>query len=224
MPDIFTLYFNPEGRINRALYIFGIVSLKIFLLCTLYFFIYVGGLLGLTGEYGVSLLILLGIINFYVVIVMAIKRFHDLGLPGLSIFLLLIPIINILVFLQLLAIKGNVGKNKYGEDPLKKEEGSLKKSKRAERDIGRTLIIFLILASLIISLAFSVGLSLPQEPDKKFVPQVKKNTEYQIDADQMRNDPLNLFNDGPPVMVEGGTENDPLDLFNDEEEEALGLR
>lgn len=38
---------------------------------------------------------------------------------------------------------------------------------------------------------------------------------------EVNDDPLNLFNDKPPVTVEGGTESDPLDLFTDEEEKVM---
>ena len=41
-----------------------------------------------------------------------------------------------------------------------------------------------------------------------------------IQTAEVNDDPLNLFNDKPPVTVEGGTENDPLDLFTDEEEKV----
>ena len=38
---------------------------------------------------------------------------------------------------------------------------------------------------------------------------------------EVDNDPLNLFNENSPVMVEGGTDSDPLDLLTNEEENAM---
>ena len=43
----------------------------------------------------------------------------------------------------------------------------------------------------------------------------------QTQTSEVNNDSLNLFNDKPPVTVEGGTESDPLDLFKDEEEKEI---
>ena len=46
------------------------------------------------------------------------KRFHDRGLPGAFVFLVLIPIVNILPLIELYLLKGMSGDNKYGPDPL----------------------------------------------------------------------------------------------------------
>jgi hypothetical protein len=45
----------------------------------------------------------------------------------------------------------------------------------------------------------------------------------QTQTPEVNNDSLNLFNDKPPVTVEGGTESDPLDLFTDEEEKIIKM-
>lgn len=46
-----------------------------------------------------------------------VSRLHDLELSGWVLLLLLVPIINIIVFILLMSLAGTVGPNKYGEDP-----------------------------------------------------------------------------------------------------------
>jgi uncharacterized membrane protein YhaH (DUF805 family) len=48
------------------------------------------------------------------------KRFHDFGWSAWSVLLTFVPVINVLMFLMLLFVPGNVGPNKYGLDPRKK--------------------------------------------------------------------------------------------------------
>ncbi|MFZ7129437.1 DUF805 domain-containing protein [Avibacterium avium] len=46
-----------------------------------------------------------------------VRRFHDLDLSAWSLLLLLIPIINVIVFILLMTLSGTVGPNRYGDDP-----------------------------------------------------------------------------------------------------------
>jgi len=53
----------------------------------------------------------------WILICASIKRFHDLGNPGVYAFLILIPFAPIYVA----SLKGNTGTNQYGRDPLNSE-------------------------------------------------------------------------------------------------------
>jgi uncharacterized membrane protein YhaH (DUF805 family) len=63
-------------------------------------------------------LLVLLIVAAYVSVCISIKRFHDLGKPGIHFLLLFIPLYNIYLGLVLLFKKGETGANAYGEDPL----------------------------------------------------------------------------------------------------------
>lgn len=52
------------------------------------------------------------------VIVLQIKRFHDIGLSGWTTALLLVPVINLLPLGMCIFMRGTAGDNRYGPDPL----------------------------------------------------------------------------------------------------------
>ena len=57
----------------------------------------------------------------WIIICAGIKRFHDLGNPGVYVFLLLIPF----ALIYFACLKGNVGANEYGDDPLKNKNAAV---------------------------------------------------------------------------------------------------
>ncbi|HIC13265.1 MAG TPA: DUF805 domain-containing protein [Sulfurimonas sp.] len=46
------------------------------------------------------------------------RRLHDINQSGLWVFIILLPFLGI-ILLMVLALKGNEGENRFGEDPLK---------------------------------------------------------------------------------------------------------
>ena len=60
----------------------------------------------------------IGLVGSVVIIIQAIKRFHDLNRPGIHFLLLLIPIYGLYISLLLLFKKGTEGPNEFGADPL----------------------------------------------------------------------------------------------------------
>ena len=59
-----------------------------------------------------------GLIGSVIIILQAVKRFHDLNRPGIHFLLLLIPIYGLYISLLLLFQRGTSGPNDFGEDPL----------------------------------------------------------------------------------------------------------
>ena len=127
------LLFSPEGRINRKKYILTLLSLNIFFgvvyaiisCCFISALLMAAGGAETPGTGGAIfsaiisvLIVVLGITAIYSAIVLNIKRFHDLNKSGWCSLLSLIPIINILVMLSLVFVKGTQGANQYGEDHL----------------------------------------------------------------------------------------------------------
>ncbi len=54
-----------------------------------------------------------------------IKRLHDIDKNDTFAFIGLIPVLGLLFMLYLLFLKGTIGPNKYGPDPLIKDESSV---------------------------------------------------------------------------------------------------
>jgi uncharacterized membrane protein YhaH (DUF805 family) len=105
------LWFSWQGRINRGPYFVASVL--------------VGGLAFVAGRipdnypllFWPSLLVIL--ISSYVSIVLSIKRSHDRGKSGFFVVLCFIPFINLWPAIELLFLRGDEGRNDYGENPLK---------------------------------------------------------------------------------------------------------
>ena len=70
----------------------------------------------------VNLIAVLGSLYFYVLF--AIRRGHDMWRKSSKCRLLLIPIYNLYIIYQLLAVVGQKDKNEFGEDPLKTQAES----------------------------------------------------------------------------------------------------
>lgn len=114
-----TLYLTFSGRINRQKYI--LASLPLFALGFLATFIdaSTGGVLveigpityGPAQSLGFLILLIPGL-------ALGIKRLHDRNRTGWLILLAYVPIINIWIAIELLFLKGTLGRNRYGQDPL----------------------------------------------------------------------------------------------------------
>ena len=51
-------------------------------------------------------------------IVMYIKRAHDRNWPGAFILLMFVPLVNIWPLIELLFLRGTIGSNRFGADPV----------------------------------------------------------------------------------------------------------
>ena len=122
---------SPKGRINRSKYwlaaliylvVMGVVSVIMSLLWTVIPGDMVDGSYSVTGVKAVPYIIL-GFATFAFLIwsgiCVGIKRCHDRGRSGWFLLVSLIPIIGSLwLAIELYFLRGTVGPNNYGDDPL----------------------------------------------------------------------------------------------------------
>ena len=106
---------SSRGRLNRQPFIGAMICIWIatFVLDT--------GAAWLFGD-GSDLHMAAGVVILlaaaWPVIVLQIKRFHDLGLSGWMTVLLLVPVINLIPLGMCIFMRGTAGDNRYGPDPL----------------------------------------------------------------------------------------------------------
>ncbi len=114
--DTFVELFKPQGRANRAWYLWHIILDDVAMLTA------GAGLLLLSLALETPLLIApaIGVFvaGFWAGVCVTIKRLHDLDRPGWHWWLLMIPLYNIYLGLTLLFSKGTLGSNQFGHDPL----------------------------------------------------------------------------------------------------------
>jgi uncharacterized membrane protein YhaH (DUF805 family) len=67
----------------------------------------------------IIMLVLYVMWSFLVFLALDVRRIHDIGLCGWWILIGLVPFIGAIVVFIFTVIKGNVGDNKYGPDPIK---------------------------------------------------------------------------------------------------------
>jgi uncharacterized membrane protein YhaH (DUF805 family) len=119
------LYFSPKGRIGRLTFflkgmlpVWGLLLLCSFIFITITPTMNISKLSATNGTL-LSILLVVLLLLFWVILMLNIKRFHDLGRSGWNILVWLIPlvgqIINIVNTIQLYFVKGTDGPNKFGD-------------------------------------------------------------------------------------------------------------
>jgi uncharacterized membrane protein YhaH (DUF805 family) len=124
------LYISPKGRIGRlTFFLKGLLPVwGLLLLCCTFIFLAITAsqassrLSDTTATLyliGVIILLVVMLLLFWVILMLNIKRFHDLDRSGWNILVWLIPfvgqIINIVNTIQLYFVKGSDGPNKFGD-------------------------------------------------------------------------------------------------------------
>lgn len=95
--------FSPSGRIGRlSFFLYYMFSLLIFAVLAALF------------EDSSDFFLVIPFVWSYVLIVLSIKRMHDLNHPGWHLLSLFVPILNMVVFIGLLFVPGTLGGNNYG--------------------------------------------------------------------------------------------------------------
>ena len=100
-----SLFFSPKGRIGRGVFTLSLVAA-----------LFVQGILTSIFSLGFRPLGILSLLVFYALIVLSIKRFHDMGKSGWLTLLYLVPIVNIFIFFLQLLFEGTEGPNRFDED------------------------------------------------------------------------------------------------------------
>lgn len=108
--------FSFEGRANRGWYFWHIILDDLAMFTAVIALVVIGTVLGtpLVVLPAIGALVA----GFWAGICITVKRLHDLDRPAWHWWLLLIPVYNILLGLQLVFQKGTDGANRFGGDPL----------------------------------------------------------------------------------------------------------
>lgn len=163
--DIIDKPLSPQGRFNRLSYLgwtflFSIVVTAIIVAFSL---LSGGGIaLFLSAEHNSNVLesagfasfgifyiglAIIGIISLYFTFVFAIRRLHDLNVTGWISLLLLIPVLNVILYLFLIFAPGTKGPNRFGP---------IRPSKSWEVALGWIYVAFIILGILFYGAIFGV--------------------------------------------------------------------
>lgn len=127
-----SLLFSPSGRVNRAKFWLGIIIQLVLVGVVMgVVFSSMGGVPTEGAEnvdanalehMSTGVLVVSGllyIVLFWIGICLGIKRYHDRGKSGWWILIMLVPVIGGLwYFIETGFLKGTVGPNAYGADPL----------------------------------------------------------------------------------------------------------
>lgn len=117
--DYKKLFLTYEGRITRKSFWLGTLALMVVASIVSLPLLMMGGNGKDVSAVAVLLLVLLWIAVTYPSICLTIKRYHDRGKSGWWIFIQLVPIIGPIWYLiEVGFLRGTVGPNAYGEDPL----------------------------------------------------------------------------------------------------------
>lgn len=118
--------FSFQGRAGRAQYFWHSFLDSFVMMALIFGVVYALGFqdmatTGMTATHIIGIVLIIAIVLAGVMseLAVTIRRFHDLGRPGVHYFLTMIPFYNIYIGFMLLFQKGNDGPNNYGTDPLK---------------------------------------------------------------------------------------------------------
>jgi uncharacterized membrane protein YhaH (DUF805 family) len=111
--DLFFFFFRPVGRVGRAEYALAVgMIVSIEFAALVYFYGHPD------ANPGVAFLVaLLGLPLFVAELVVVAKRCHDVGLPGLFVVLIFVPLLGLGWLLLLAVMPGSPGVNAYGAPP-----------------------------------------------------------------------------------------------------------
>ena len=115
-------FFDWHGRVSRVQFLaYSTFNALIALMLVALLFVMIGGFQGMVNASSEQLpMSLLGassvgvVVLFYLQLAVSKRRFNDLNKTGWLALLMLVPGVNVLVYLYLLAVEGTVGANYYG--------------------------------------------------------------------------------------------------------------
>ena len=104
-----------EGRLNRQPYWMTLLAMIVISVVAAILDAIIGTS-GTGGAGAISLIVAVAMI--WPGIALAVKRLHDRGRTGWFYLLLLVPILNIWILIEIWFLRGTHGDNAYGPDPL----------------------------------------------------------------------------------------------------------
>ena len=118
MPDFKFLFLADEGRLTRKPFWIGTIVLSI---VEVIVDLFVGRP---ESPVSVGISVIVGIALLYPSICLGIKRFHDRDKSGWWFLIILVPVIGtIWFFVETGFLRGTVGPNRFGPDPLAPQAG-----------------------------------------------------------------------------------------------------
>ena len=111
--DLIWLFFKTSGRVSRAAYFLGGLLVAIIPAFPLYRFTLVPEGSAESNMWAFIFLIMF-LASLWSNIVLAVKRLHDLGKPGIAALVLFVPAVSIVAFLIFCLFPGQPGPNRYG--------------------------------------------------------------------------------------------------------------
>lgn len=118
-----------EGRLNRKPY--WLTAIAFGIVFTILFYIVMGAFGSITpstdpampasmsfSPIGWVLVVILYIVFLYGSVALAVKRLHDRNRSGWFYLLMLVPLVNIWIAIEILFLRGTPGANRFGADPL----------------------------------------------------------------------------------------------------------
>lgn len=104
------------GRVSRSGYWIGAISLSVLDLIAQY----ATGMMSSDSHATKSILIYIPtvIANMWLALAGTVKRWHDLDRSGWMTLVNFVPIVNLIFFIRLGFVRGSVGPNRFGADPL----------------------------------------------------------------------------------------------------------
>ena len=122
--------FSFEGRVTRLEYWMYYVPLIIG-------FIIVSTTSNVLGEEAaIIILCLVGLVLFWSLIAIQVKRWHDRDKSGWWILINFIPIIGIWALIENGFLRGTEGKNRFGEDPLERSTSNKEETSTSAEEIS----------------------------------------------------------------------------------------
>lgn len=122
-------FFSLNGRIGRVRYLAYGIGAGLLMMPVMFLTIGLGAMSGMMADSGAGGGLLGMVIGyglyFAVTIILARRRFHDMGKSGWLSILAIIPLVQIVVGLWLLFGPGDEGANEYGPAPAKNTTGVL---------------------------------------------------------------------------------------------------
>lgn len=114
-PSMTEFYFSASGRVNRQRF-----WMKFVLPVIIVFIVLQAILLAADVSQGVSsgILLIWDLIILWPSIALYIKRAHDRNRSGWFILLFLVPLLNLWPLIELWFLRGTVGANRFGPDPV----------------------------------------------------------------------------------------------------------
>ncbi|MBF0251771.1 MAG: DUF805 domain-containing protein [Alphaproteobacteria bacterium] len=121
------VWFSFDGRLNRKAYwlkgtiglgMVGCVVNMVSVLFTLPILMFLGPTSILLGLAGLAVWLPYVVFQFWTALAIMYKRCHDRGRSAWWLLLVIVPLLNLWVMIELLFLRGTVGPNKFGADPI----------------------------------------------------------------------------------------------------------